>query len=429
MYIMINKFEQMDSLLFDLIPDELIYLFLNYLDCKEIFLCQTISPQFERIYNMSSVIELIRKKISYQTGLVNIGSYNLKKLKELSVFRCNRNIQAGSNHILITNRLGESYSLGCNNYGQLGLGDNISRKIPTLVPINNVIQTISNTTQSIWLTSDGLVYISGTYPYSCESQLNTPVILPNLTNIVQVSTSNEGSLLLNSDGQVYYFNNNFHSIPRQIMELKDIISVSTSYSHSLALRSDGKVYAWGSNEYGQLGLGSTSTFDDLISKFPNVNIKSLKYFYSTKCTNIPILIPNLENVVQIAVGAHYSLVLTSDRQVYSFGRNVKGQLGLPTLETNIPVPTCIPDINNIVQISTRQSHSLLLTEMGQVYGYGSNSYGQLGCHISEQMCPTLIPELDSIIQIYAGLNCSMALSNKGQIHVLRNIEINIDLNI
>src|SRR5439155_538544 len=93
--------------------------------------------------------------------------------------------------------------------------------------------------------------------------------------------------------------------------------------------------------------------------------------------NNPILIPNLNQIIQISAGHHHSLVLSNNGHVYAFGYNDVDQLGLKDI-IGIVTPTLIPNLNQIIQISAGHSHSLALSNTGQIYAFGNNGYGQLG---------------------------------------------------
>ncbi|TCJ98215.1 UNVERIFIED_ORG: regulator of chromosome condensation (RCC1) repeat-containing protein, partial [Anoxybacillus amylolyticus] len=73
--------------------------------------------------------------------------------------------------------------------------------------------------------------------------------------------------------------------------------------HSLAIGQDGKVYAWGSNYYGQLGDGTTTS------------------------RTTPVQVQGLSNVVAVAAGRAHSLAVTADGKIYSWGWNYNGLLG------------------------------------------------------------------------------------------------------
>ena len=82
-------------------------------------------------------------------------------------------------------------------------------------------------------------------------------------------------------------------------------------------------------------------------------------------------------IKNISAGYHYSLILTNTGQIYAFGRNEYGQLGLgDNIAKN--APTLIPTLNQIVQIAAGGDHSLVLSNTGQIYAFGANNYGQLG---------------------------------------------------
>ena len=89
------------------------------------------------------------------------------------------------------------------------------------------------------------------------------------------------------------------------------------------------------------------------------------------------MIPNLNYIIQISAGFKYSLALDNNGQIYAFGYNLYGQLGLGD-NNNRNIPTLISNLTNIIQISSGYTHSLALNNNGQVYAFGNNFAGQLG---------------------------------------------------
>ena len=81
------------------------------------------------------------------------------------------------------------------------------------------------------------------------------------------------------------------------------------------------------------------------------------------------LIPKGKNPVQISCFTVASMVLTDDGQVYSFGSNNRGRLGLPKDE-DYKIPTQVPLLVNIVQIDSGYFHSLALDSRGQAWSVG-----------------------------------------------------------
>lgn len=69
-----------------------------------------------------------------------------------------------------------------------------------------------------------------------------------------------GEAVLKEDGTVWT-----STLPpynsTQSLGLSNIVAISGGISHFLALGKDGNVWSWGSNQYGQLGIGSISATD------------------------------------------------------------------------------------------------------------------------------------------------------------------------
>lgn len=80
------------------------------------------------------------------------------------------------------------------------------------------------------------------------------------------------------------------------------------------LTDDGRVYTSGLNIFGQLGNGEEEDEKTEFAYYPLKGIDRSKH------------------IVQISCGSDHSFVLTSTGEVYSWGMNFKGQLGLGDLE-------------------------------------------------------------------------------------------------
>ncbi|KAL4490241.1 hypothetical protein ABPG72_004280 [Tetrahymena utriculariae] len=93
------------------------------------------------------------------------------------------------------------------------------------------------------------------------------------------------------------------------------------------------------------------------------------------------------NIKQISTGVDHFLALTQQGEVFSMGDDTYGQCGLgqmsrstapPFYERRVKNPRKIDSLNaRIKKICCGSNHSLAITEEGQLYGWGSNSNMQL----------------------------------------------------
>ncbi|KAG9275616.1 putative E3 ubiquitin-protein ligase HERC6 [Astyanax mexicanus] len=177
-----------------------------------------------------------------------------------------------------------------------------------------------------------------------------------------------------------------------------VVGVSCGENHSLIVAENGRVFSCGRNSKGQLGRAKS------------------------KDTKQPV-IEGLGGVAAVACGQEHSLALCDSGQVFSWGAGGEGQLGLstPVSKSSKPVLIQIPMILPIpvVQIACGNIHSLALTKGGEVFSWGQNSYGQLGLgkSVPLQPVPAVIPALIGVpvIQISAGGEHTLALSCSGQV--------------
>jgi hypothetical protein len=101
---------------------------------------------------------------------------------------------------------------------------------------------------------------------------DSPTQLSGLSGAVAIADGRH-SLILKSDGTVLARGFNDHGqlgdgtitpspeqiqTPVQVSGLSDVVAIAVGQTHSIALKSDGTVWAWGDNTYGQLGDGSTT---------------------------------------------------------------------------------------------------------------------------------------------------------------------------
>ncbi|XP_034025289.1 probable E3 ubiquitin-protein ligase HERC6 isoform X2 [Thalassophryne amazonica] len=200
--------------------------------------------------------------------------------------------------------------------------------------------------------------------------------------------SRDGSVLScgrNSKGQLGRKNSKNPKMPGHVKELSQVVAVACGQDHSLAVCASGHVYSWGTGQDGQLGL------------FPNPET-------SIKPRQVPIPLP--VPVIQVACGNVHSLALTKGGDVFSWGLNSHGQLGLRKEVRTQYSPVLVASLSGIpvIQISAGGAHSLALTLSGLVYCCGANKFGQLGLNRVDEkgrfnvcMVPALRPLAVSFI--------------------------------
>ncbi|CAF0958446.1 unnamed protein product [Adineta ricciae] len=184
---------------------------------------------------------------------------------------------------------------------------------------------------------------------------------------------------------------------------------------SFSLSTAGQVLAVGDNGMAQLGLKSA------ISERQNPQ---------------PVPLPEL--VVQIACGPLHSVCLTQKNQIYTFGCNDEHALGRADVndedddeadQFGLVDLSGVMDVNQekIVQIVAGDSHTLVLSDAGKVYGWGtfrSSTAGVYGLVQKGVMAKTpveiVLPE--KIVKLASGYDFVLFLSETGHVYSCGNGE-------
>ncbi|XP_051738887.1 probable E3 ubiquitin-protein ligase HERC4 [Ctenopharyngodon idella] len=130
----------------------------------------------------------------------------------------------------------------------------------------------------------------------------------------------------------------------------------------------------------------------------------------------------LENrqVIQITCGDQHSMALTKDGQLFVWGENSHGQLGLKKEHPGSPSAQQVKSLCGIplAQISAGGDHSFVLSLSGVVFGWGKNSAGQLGLgDTTDRHVPTVVNSLNrkKTVSISCGGEHTATLSKGGTV--------------
>ena len=334
-------------------------------------------------------------------------------------------VSLGDYHSAAVTKDGSLYMWGNNSSGQLGDGTTTSRYTPVKI-MNNVASVSLGSSHSAAITKDGSLYMWGWNHYgqlgdgTTTSYRYTPVKI--MDNVASVSLGGIHSAAITKDGSLYKWGGGDKTRPHRVAS--NVQSVKLGYSHTTVISKDGGLYTWGSNNYGQLGNGTT------------INSSN------------PIKIMN--DVVNCAGGGNHTIALKKDGTVYTWGYNNCGQLGDGTTtdrtspgaiqiydHTNVLTSSgvkhgIIPDNGNysfgstgeIVQVAAGGTHSAAVTKDGDLYMWGSNGAGQLGVYsnanskipIKVNNSSSTLPE-KSVKYVALGGNHSAAITKDGSLYI------------
>ncbi|KAL2498540.1 Ultraviolet-B receptor UVR8 [Abeliophyllum distichum] len=248
----------------------------------------------------------------------------IKALQGLQI----KQIACGDSHCLAVTMQGEVQSWGRNQNGQLGLGT----------------------------TEDSLV------PQKIEAFKGV--------SIKMVAAGAEHTAAVTEDGELYgwgwgrYGNlglgdRNDRLIPEKVSTVagEKMVMVACGWRHTISVSSLGSLYTYGWSKYGQLGHGD---FEDHL--FPH-KLEALR----EKC------------ISQISGGWRHTMALTTNGELYGWGWNKFGQVGVgDNVDHCSPVQVKFPHDQKVVCISCGWRHTLAVTEMQNVFSWGRGTNGQLG---------------------------------------------------
>ena len=270
---------------------------------------------------------------------------------------------------------------------------------------------------SVCLSKDGYVEsfgysISGTHGHE-ENEVFTPTRIPTLKNIQQIATSEINITCLDYDGNVFTFGCNkygqlgigvdsdklSYTYTPQKVNLPPCIQVSSGNYFTICLSEERLLYSFGINYTGELGIG----------------------YQNLKNYNTPQKITSLKEVEFIECGVdNHSFCKTLENEIYSWGGNSTGQLGLGNSRTQNSPMLCSSLSNEIiVDIKCGNFHTLVLTSNGDVLSCGDNEFGQLGRNIDGNYSSLFqkIEELSEIYKIECGFSHSMCIDVYNNLYV------------
>ena len=285
------------------------------------------------------------------------------------------------------------YMFGKNIFGQLGFGENSYIFEPLLVPdIPEKIKKISlGGEHSIILTTKNNIFVSGlnifgqlgTGDYDNRNVFTNIDIYKNtLMNkkdekIVDISAGAQHSLLLSNKNNLYYcgFNkNNFLNKNEDINIFTQIIDEKIKDKKIKHIRT-------GMNINGilfedKLNIAIFGQELEIINKTSEIILLNIKDIIKEEYRK-----DNTLNISDIKLGQEFILILISNGDVYTCGINRKNKLGVE--EKNIKkeknklifYKVSLPE--KIIQIESGYDNSIVVSETGKIYGWGSNYYGQI----------------------------------------------------
>lgn len=127
-----------------------------------------------------------------------------------------------------------------------------------------------------------------------------------------------------------------------------------------------------------------------------------------------------KQVIKLCSGYEHTLALTATGNIWGWGYNDDGKLGLGNT-SSFYNPVMMLDVNNAIDISCGTHSSYYLTEDKELYSVGYNHKGQLGIGTTEDVATPQRVDLEDVVSVVAdggatGYYDIVALTSKGRLY-------------
>jgi alpha-tubulin suppressor-like RCC1 family protein len=269
-------------------------------------------------------------------------------------------ISAGTETSLALLSNGTVMAWGDNLSGELGNG---STEPMSTVPVpvqglSNVVAIIAGENFNFALRSDGTVFAWGDNSAgelgigSTVPQSNVPVQVKGLTGVKQVASGTQHALAVLSNGTVMSWGANVDgdfgtglkfqngsNVPVKVDLIHTAVGVSAGFDHSAAVLANGTVMSWGSNQDGQLGIGTRNFL----------------------ASSDPIAVAGLHTATAICAGAFETQALRTNGTVVGWGSDNVGQLGNGTVNPEVVSPVEAKDLTGVTSLSCGGAFGMAIT--------------------------------------------------------------------
>ena len=368
-------------------------------------------------------------------------------------------IASGARHSLAIDSSGKVYAWGHNGSGQLGNNSTVNALTPVAVQApadKNIIQVSGSGwlgASSSALASDGTVYSWGRgFDGQLGDGTNNDSSVPVITTINLVDTPSTPTHVMAKPGDTTAIISwqapivsGGQNITGYVLQYQAVGASSWTTINVAAAATSHTITGLTNDQTYRVRLAAKTTagtgdFSNVVLVTPHAKptitnvspaIGPIAGGQNVTLTGANFVLKN-KKIMQTVNGNGYSLALSADGTVYTWGRNEYGQLGNGVTATNSPVPVAVKTAGTpmegktIVQISAKVWYALALASDGTVYSWGFNSWGQLGSGTSgtanNASAPVAVKtagtpmEGKTIVQVAAGATHSLALATDGTIY-------------
>ncbi|KAH3849775.1 serine/threonine-protein kinase Nek8-like [Dreissena polymorpha] len=237
-------------------------------------------------------------------------------------------VSCGASHVLAVTNENQVFAWGRGDNGRLGLGNADSHTTPQAVSFpegSSPCFVNCGVDCSMIITLDNKLFCSGSNRYNkcCLDENTREGVTTKSVEEVRTFTRVTSPPIGNSL----------------------VKTVATGTSHSAIVTVDGELYTCGANQFGQLGYQT------------DFNSKQAGLVSTVKDRKITM----------VACGDTFTVAVSQDAEVFSFGKSARGRLGRSDSDTMTPKPVSIPsdEVFTVVSISCSHGTTLLATKPTQ----------------------------------------------------------------